>query len=95
MFCRALVLSRGKLSAKYHLNSSHRQSFPCQVTLFCLAIGRDPTGMTLAVVNDEVPGLTCSNYTDGCILGSRDGFFGDFDFDTRHKANLSCRYKKG
>lgn len=40
-----------------------------QVILFCLAIGRDPTGLKLAVVNNEMVGgvsservsfLTCS-----------------------------------
>jgi hypothetical protein len=25
-----------------------------QVVFFCVAIGRDPTGLTLAIVNDEV-----------------------------------------
>jgi hypothetical protein len=40
-----------------------------QVILFCLAIGRDPTSLKLAVVNDELgpsEGRVC-NYTEGCV----------------------------
>ncbi len=70
-----------------------------QVALFCLAIGRDLRGLTMAVVNDDVPALGCSpsDHTSGCILGNRgqDDFFvegGAFDFDEAHKRNLSCRF---
>ncbi|XP_014615605.1 PREDICTED: ABC transporter G family member 20 [Polistes canadensis] len=47
-----------------------------QVILFCLAIGRDPIGLKLAIVNHEMSyeNMTCP-FTDGC----------DFSF-------LSCRY---
>lgn len=63
-----------------------------QVALFCLAIGRDPRGMTLAVVNEDIPTMECQDYSFGCILGNRDKFFTDnFDYDETHKANLSCR----
>ena len=47
-----------------------------QVIFFCLAIGRDPTNLKLAVVNDELDpsaGRVCS-YTEGCptsMLGCR------------------------
>jgi hypothetical protein len=40
-----------------------------QVILFCLAIGRDPTDLKLAVVNDELDpsaGRVC-NYTEECV----------------------------
>jgi len=51
-----------------------------QVILFCLAIGRDPTGLKLAIVNHEAnyTNLTyqhCPYQADGCSF-----------------ANLSCRY---
>jgi hypothetical protein len=39
-----------------------------QSTLFCLAIGRDPTGLKMAVVNEELDpsvGRVC-NYTTDC-----------------------------
>jgi len=47
-----------------------------QVILFCLAIGRDPTGLRLAVVNNEMNGtdMTCE-FEPGCSF-----------------TNLSCRY---
>ena len=66
-----------------------------QVTLFCLAIGRNPAGMTVAVVNDELGnGSACTNYTTGCLLGEKEGFglFNDWNYAETHKANLSCRY---
>ena len=66
-----------------------------QVTLFCLAIGRNPAGMTMAVVNDELEnGTSCTNYTMGCLLGEKEGFglFNDWNYAETHKANLSCRY---
>lgn len=49
-----------------------------QVILFCLAIGRDPTSLKLAIVNHEVPfeNMTCP-VTEDC----------DFSY-------LSCRYLK-
>ena len=43
-----------------------------QVSLFCLAIGRDPKGMTVAVVNEEVGGGRCVSWSDGCLLASQD-----------------------
>ena len=65
-----------------------------QVTLFCLAIGRSPAGMTLAVVNEELAdgAAGCTNFTTGCLLGEKGGFFDDWDYAETHKANLSCRY---
>ena len=52
-----------------------------QVSLFCLAIGRDPKGMTVAVVNGEVGGGGCGSWSDGCLLGSQDLEFGEDDDD--------------
>lgn len=47
-----------------------------QVILFCLAIGRDPTGLRLAVVNSEMNGTdTECQFDPGCSF-----------------SNLSCRY---
>ena len=43
-----------------------------QVSLFCLAIGRDPKGMTVAVVNEEVGGGGCVSWSEGCLLASED-----------------------
>ncbi len=69
------------------------------MALFCLAIGRDPRGMTVAVVNEDVgPSMVClpgnQSYTDGCILGSKKELLGEdvFDFSDEHKRNLSCRF---
>lgn len=50
-----------------------------QVILFCLAIGRDPTGLKLAVVNNEM-NYTNLTYQD-CYYESGCKF-----------SNLSCRY---
>ena len=68
-----------------------------QVTLFCLAIGRNPSGMTVAVVNDELGnGTACTNFTMGCLLGEKESdLWGEdtgWNFAETHKANLSCRY---
>ena len=41
-----------------------------QVSLFCLAIGRDPKGMTIAVVNEEMAGAGCGAWSDGCLITS-------------------------
>ena len=41
-----------------------------QVSLFCLAIGRDPKGMTIAVVNEEMAGSGCGAWSDGCLITS-------------------------
>ena len=62
--------------------------------MFCLAIGRDPGGLTLAVVNDDAvsSGASCGDFSRGCVLGDRGGFFGDFDYSPAHRGNLSCRY---
>lgn len=50
-----------------------------QVILFCLAIGRDPTGLKLAIVNHE------ANYTNMTYQGCM--------YETGCKfSNLSCRY---
>jgi len=76
-----------------------------QVALFCLAIGRDPKHMTLAVVNEEALGAASCAHTTGCITGAPvangDNFGGDFDdfssfggsadLDADRK-NLSCRF---
>ncbi len=63
-----------------------------QVSLFCLAIGRDPRGLSMAVVNDDIDSVACHSFTNGCILGEKDDFFNDFDFSETHKKNLSCRF---
>ena len=49
-----------------------------QVSLFCLAIGRDPKGMTVAVVNEEVAG-GCVSWSEGCLLASQDLDFNSGD----------------
>ena len=41
-----------------------------QVSLFCLAIGRDPKGMTIAVVNEEMSGAGCGAWSEGCLITS-------------------------
>lgn len=47
-----------------------------QVILFCLAIGRDPTGLKLAIVNHEMNGTdSVCQFDPGCTF-----------------ENLSCRY---
>ena len=61
------------------------------MTLFCLAIGRDPTDLTMAVVNEENFDQ-CAHFTNGCILGNRDDFMGSYDGSKAHLANLSCRF---
>ncbi len=61
-----------------------------QVALFCLAIGREPQDLSLAVVNAEVD--TCRYFSDGCLLGNKDEFMGNYDFATEHRKNLSCRF---
>ena len=67
-----------------------------QVSLFCLAIGRDPAGLTMAVVNHDIdlPASAdlCNHFSTGCILGEKDDFMGTYDDNTYHKANLSCRF---
>ncbi|XP_055699342.1 ABC transporter G family member 23 isoform X2 [Phlebotomus papatasi] len=40
-----------------------------QVILFCLAIGRDPTGLKLAIVNQEITGDNCT-FNEGCKFGN-------------------------
>ncbi|XP_059611334.1 ABC transporter G family member 23 isoform X2 [Phlebotomus argentipes] len=40
-----------------------------QVILFCLAIGRDPTGLKLAIVNQEIEGDNCT-FNPGCKFGN-------------------------
>jgi hypothetical protein len=40
-----------------------------QVVLFCVAVGRDPAGLTLAIVNDDHPFNTpCPTDLTGCNL---------------------------
>eukprot|EP00095_Tigriopus_kingsejongensis_P012233 snap_masked-scaffold87_size395581-processed-gene-0.4 protein:Tk12233 transcript:snap_masked-scaffold87_size395581-processed-gene-0.4-mRNA-1 annotation:"abc transporter g family member 20 isoform x2" len=63
-----------------------------QVALFCLAIGRDPRDIVLAVVNDDISTRACDIFTSGCIMGNKDDFMGTYDYNEAHKANLSCRY---
>jgi hypothetical protein len=41
-----------------------------QVILFCLAIGRDPTGLRLAIVNHEVNSTSECAFDDGCTFGN-------------------------
>ena len=52
-----------------------------QVSLFCLAIGRDPKGMTVAVVNEEVGVGGCVSWSDGCLLASQDLLLHENDDD--------------
>ena len=52
-----------------------------QVSLFCLAIDRDPKGMTVAVVNEEVGGGGCVSWSDGCLLASQDLLLHENDDD--------------
>ena len=68
-----------------------------QVALFCLAIGREPRKLALAVVNDEIDAGSCLNFTDSCILGEKSDFWGDFEYPDddeafNENANLSCRF---
>jgi len=68
-----------------------------QVSLFCLAIGRDPKGMTLAVVNDEIDGQSCSTWSTECITddpyGWKKGISSLFgDVPEENNKNFSCRY---
>ena len=42
-----------------------------QVSLFCLAIGREPKGMSVAVVNEEVGAGGCLSWSEGCLLDSQ------------------------
>uniref|UniRef100_A0A0K2U568 ATP-binding cassette sub-family G member 20 n=1 Tax=Lepeophtheirus salmonis TaxID=72036 RepID=A0A0K2U568_LEPSM len=37
-----------------------------QVTLFCIAIGRDIKGLSMAVVNDDIVGKECNGYAKEC-----------------------------
>jgi hypothetical protein len=68
-----------------------------QVALFCLAIGRDPAGLTMAVVNGDAAVMDeCAYYSQGCILGNKNpqimGYDSGYDGYEGHKANLSCRF---
>ena len=64
-----------------------------QVALFCLAIGRQPSDLSFAVVNADASAIDkCHFYTNGCILGNKDDFMGGYDGYTGHKKNLSCRF---
>ena len=66
-----------------------------QVALFCLAIGREPQGLRMAVVNNDVTtdlSDKCDYFTQGCILGHKDQWMGSYDYSEEHKANLSCRF---
>ena len=64
-----------------------------QVALFCLAIGRDPSGLTMAVINNDANMTdSCRYFTDGCILGNKDDFMGGYDGHHGHLNNLSCRF---
>jgi len=66
-----------------------------QVALFCLAIGREPQGLRMAVVNNDVTANLsekCGYFTQGCILGHKDQWMGSYDYSEEHKANLSCRF---
>ena len=38
------------------------------IIFFILAIGPDPKGMTVAVVNEEVGGGGCLTWSDSCLL---------------------------
>lgn len=51
-----------------------------QCFLFCLCIGRDPRGLKVAVVNEEVQGISSCDWlpTEGCNFS----------------LSLSCRYLK-
>lgn len=62
-----------------------------QVILFCLAIGRDPTGLRLAIVNHElnISGEGCE-YNTGCsfkMLSCR--YLQNLNNDSIHKVRLS------
>eukprot|EP00090_Calanus_glacialis_P013108 TRINITY_DN21732_c0_g1_i1.p1 TRINITY_DN21732_c0_g1~~TRINITY_DN21732_c0_g1_i1.p1 ORF type:complete len:794 (-),score=171.87 TRINITY_DN21732_c0_g1_i1:630-3011(-) len=78
-----------------------------QVSLFCLAIGRDPVGMTVAVVNEEVYGSSCQSFSEDCIISgpntkdmdmdsfSDSGWEDDDMFSDNQpnvKQNFSCRF---
>jgi hypothetical protein len=79
-----------------------------QVSLFCLAIGRDPVGMTVAVVNEEIYGGSCQSFSEDCIISGPNNIdmdmdtFSDSDSDWEDdmfsdvkqsiKQNFSCRF---
>ncbi|QQP36934.1 ATP-binding cassette sub-family G member 20, partial [Caligus rogercresseyi] len=66
-----------------------------QVSLFCLAIGGDLKGMSLAVANEDIGLGSCQGFASGCITPSNplDNFFSFDDEPVIHPAfNLSCRY---
>ena len=52
-----------------------------QVSLFCLAIGREPKGMSVAVVNEEVGAGGCLSWSEGCLLDSQDLSFQEEEED--------------
>lgn len=72
-----------------------------QVILFCLAIGRDPTGLNLAIVNHEMNNTVSFDRSFICFL--RTLFISKIIFffalkdicyweDGCHFSNLGCRY---
>lgn len=67
-----------------------------QVILFCLAIGRDPTGLKLAVVNNEMIGgvsFTLFHFPFVSVTDLEFLFFQECFYEQGCKfANLSCRY---
>jgi len=76
-----------------------------QVSLFCLAIGRDPVGMTVAVVNEEIFGGSCQSFSEACLISgpsdmdlNMDSFDSEWDESVFSeskqtiKQNFSCRF---
>ncbi|XP_024080654.1 ABC transporter G family member 23 isoform X1 [Cimex lectularius] len=39
-----------------------------QIITFCLSIGKDPVGLSLAVVNNEFPGETLCSFNTSCVI---------------------------
>jgi hypothetical protein len=57
-----------------------------QCTVFCTIhkwvgwpTGRDPSGMTMVVVNEEVGGGPCSSYSTDCLLATDDSYVNSWD----------------
>ncbi|XP_040579310.1 ABC transporter G family member 20 [Lepeophtheirus salmonis] len=64
-----------------------------QVSLFCLAIGGDLKGMSLAVANEDIGSKTCTGFAEGCSISENPLDYLSFSDPVIHPAfNLSCRY---
>ncbi|CAB4057911.1 unnamed protein product [Lepeophtheirus salmonis] len=66
--------------------------FPAiQASAFCIAIGKDIKGMTVAVVNEEATYQECQNNYAGCILSFQSSKYVTMSKTSDLQDNLSCR----